>query len=137
MVWPYAARCYSTVYKMTQAEGAGSPFASRHGGNGFTGPAIAFGALVHAMPGALRKKRNLKFEPALRPVVVFTFLGCMMQDGGSWLSEFMMAFVEDLADKPFWSRSMWPECRVAAHSRRELALSMRAEGVYMMTLPCI
>lgn len=107
------ARCYATLHNVAHDECTGSPFAYRHGGNAFTGPLIPFGALVHAVPSALHKKWNLKFEPPVRPAI---FLGYVMQDGGKWFGEYLWACVEDLAGKPFCSRSRWRECRVAAYT---------------------
>lgn len=112
-----AARLYSTLRNITHDDRVGSPFAHRHSGNAFAGPLIPFGALVCAMPSALHKKRSLKFEPELTPAVL---LGHVMQDGGTWSGEYLLAFVEDPADEPFWSRSRWAECRVTVLSGREL-----------------
>lgn len=47
------------------------------------------------MPSALRKTRNLKFEPTPKPAV---FLGHAMQDYGKWFCGHMWAVVEDFAD---------------------------------------
>lgn len=96
------------LHNVAHDDQVGSPFAHRHSGDAFIGTPILFGALVHAMPSALHKKRNLKFQAVL------------LQDGGKRFCESLRAFVEDLADKPVWSRSMWEESRVAVHSGREL-----------------
>lgn len=68
----------------------------------YSGPLIPFGALVHAMPSALHKRRHLKFEPALKTVI---FSGYVVQGGGKLLGEIMREVVEDFADWSFCSRA--------------------------------
>lgn len=81
------------------------------------------------MSSALYKKRNLTLEPVLRPAV---FLGYVMRDGGKWFGEYLWAFVEDLADKPFWRRSRRAECRVTVHS----GCGLRFDPKQPSELPC-
>lgn len=81
------------------------------------------------MPSALHKTRNLKFEPVLKPA---NFLGYVMQDGGTWFGEYLWAFLEDLAEKPFWSKARWSECRGTIHSGREL----RFDSKQPVEFPC-
>lgn len=125
---PFRARCYATPRNVATTRGA-SPIASRHVGDGFAGPLIPLGALVYAIPSGIHRKRNLKFEPPLRPAV---FLGYIVQGGGKWFGEFLWAFVDDLADRPFYSRARWSECRVMVHSGREL----RFDAVAEILFPC-
>lgn len=60
--WPFAARCFAALHNFSSDRGS-SPMSRRHDGVGSSGPLIPFGALVHAMPSGLHRKRNLKFEP--------------------------------------------------------------------------
>lgn len=126
--WPFASRCNAALHNFATTRGA-CPMAPRHGGAGFSGPLIPFGALVHAMPSGIHRKRNLKFEPPLLPAV---FLGYVVQDGGKSFGEFIWAFVDDLADRPSYSRARWSECRVMVRSGCEL----RFDTVGEATCPC-
>lgn len=123
--WPYASRCFAAIRNFAADDDA-SPSGHRHGG--IRSPAHSY-RLVHAMPSALHKERNLKFEPRLKPVV---FLGYVVQCGGKWCGEYLWAFIEDFADRCFYSRSWWSECSVAVHSEREL----KFESGRPIELPC-
>lgn len=75
--WPCAPRFCIAIHNFV-VDDEGSPCGHRHDGNAFIGPLLPFGALAHAVPSALHKKRNLRLEPALKLAM---FLGYMLHDG--------------------------------------------------------
>lgn len=76
--WPYVARCYATFHTVTHDDRAGSFFAHRHFGHIHQNiePLWSIGTHTH--------KHHAQYTHEKRHV---------MQDGGKWFVEFVVAFV--------------------------------------------
>lgn len=113
--WPFAMRCFASLNSF--ADDGGSPAARRHDAVGFSGPLIPFGALAHAMPSGLHRKRNFKKDPPPE-----TRRLSWIYSPGLWqvVREAHVGFRRGFRRSAPFSRARWSDCRVTVHSGRDL-----------------